>query len=100
MTTGRINQVTILRVRSHALQGRSRLVTPHPRRGDQDIYKVGGGPEPNAQPGGPPGPKPHEGPLGHPIAPTELPKGRSGADVGFATLNAGPHCTIRPSAGG
>ena len=43
MTTGRINQVSILRVRScGAPEERPRLVTPHPRRGDQDIYKVGG----------------------------------------------------------
>ena len=37
---------------------------------------------------------------GHPIAPTEFPKAWSGADMGFATLNVGPNCTIHPSRGG
>ena len=91
MTTGRINQVTILRVRSHALKERSRLVTPHPRRGDQDIYKVGGKAGAQRPARATPGAEAaRKVPAGHPIAPTEFPKGRSGADVGIRDAERRP----------
>ena len=91
MTTGRINQVSILRVRSHTLEERSRLVTPHPRDGgDQDIYKVRGRPEPTPSPGDRRG-RSHQGiPAGHPIAPTAFPKEWSGADVGIRDAERRP----------
>lgn len=74
MTTGRINQVTILRVRSLSLSA-PRLVTPHPRKGViRIVTKEGDEPKDDAQPGRPPGPKPPEEPTDHPFAPTELPK--------------------------
>ena len=54
------------------------------------VNKPGDEPKPDAQPGEPPGPKPPEGPAGHPIAPTELPKERSGADVGVRDAERRP----------
>ena len=101
MTTGRINQVTILRVRSHTLEERSRLVTPHPRGGDQDIYKVGGRTEAQHPARETPGPKrPENRPRAIQLPPLSNPRGGPGQKWGFATLDAGPHCTIHLSVGG
>ena len=98
MTTGRINQVSILRVRSHTLEERSRLVTPHPRRDDQDIYKVGGRAEARRPARGTPGAEAAErSPRAIQLPPLSRPRDGPGQTWGFATLNAGPHCTIRPS---
>ena len=101
MTTGRINQVTILRVRSHTLEGRSRLVTPHPRRDDQDIYKVGDRAEAPCPARATPGAEAAErSPRAIQLPPLSFPRSGPGQTWGFATLNAGPHCPIRPSEGG
>ena len=101
MTTGRINQVTILRVRSHTLQERSRLVTPHPRRDDQDSCKVGGRAEAQRPARATPGAEAAErSPRAIQLPPLSSPRDGPGQTWGFATLNAGPHCTMRPSVGG
>ena len=58
------------------------------------------GRSPAPGPGDPRG-RSHQGPsTTHPIAPTELPKGWSAADVGMRDPEAGPHCDIHPSSGG
>ena len=91
MTTGRINQVTILRGRSHTLEGAfTPSHTPPPKGWSGYLPKPGAEPEPDAPPGGPPGPKPPRDPTGDPIAPTELPKERSGTDVGIRDAERRP----------
>lgn len=54
------------------------------------VARSGAEPEPDAQPGTLPGPKPPQAPTGHPIAPTELPKERSGTDVGIRDAERRP----------
>ena len=54
------------------------------------VNESGVAPKHDTQPGEPPGPEPPGEPTGHPIAPTEFPKKRSGADVGIRDAGRRP----------
>ena len=77
--------------------------TPPPvdRGGDQDIYKVGGRAEAQRPTRETPGAEAAErSPRVIQLPPLSSPRDGPGQTWGFATLNVGPHCTIRPSVGG
>ena len=100
MTTGRINQVTILRVRSHTLKERSRLVTPRPVGRSGYLQGWGTGRSPPPSPDDPRGRSRRRPPRAIQLPPLSSPRGGPRQTWGFATLNAGPHCPIHPSVGG
>lgn len=96
MTTGRINQVTILRHRRSGL-------TPGTRRdghrGQKVITRLRSGDRPQRSPN----PREKADGQGDPIAPTEFLKGRSAAETRLAGARRRPRlrdCDIGPSRGG
>ncbi len=90
MTTGRINQVTILTRSPHAPKGGGRPEDP-PEGRSGSLSRSGGGRSQTPGPGYPE-PKPGRKPAstGHPIAPTEFPKGWSAADARAFDLKGQP----------
>ena len=100
MTTGRINQVTILTGRPLRSEGRKDHRQPSIKKGSGLVKRSGREPKPNAQPRSPLGPKPPKVPMGDPICPTELPKEWSAATLGIHDPKACPRCAIYSSEGG
>ena len=99
MTTGRINQVTILTGQAAAPKGDGPGEPPGRRSGL--VKRSGARPKPVHPARETPEAEAQGISIGHPIAPTEFPRGWSAHSMwGFATRNAGPLCGIHALEGG
>ena len=96
MTTGRINQVTILPGR-HPAEARAAGTTP---KGGRVVGRLGAGPGTEHPAWGIPGARSRREAAGYPIAPTEFPKKRSAPGTAPGPLGPPAAWSMRCSSGG